>query len=339
MSYRPVEPLVLTDEDIKRLVSFPQALSVAEELLSNQGAGEVDMPPKVAVDLNRFGLESYCNSMPAYLHYTSLLGIKFGGGFSDNTRTGELPYMVQTLILASPVTGEPYALMSATYLTILKTGTETAVSGKFLARQDYALRVCVIGVGDQGQGNALSWAALDSQGDRKVGEITLVDLDIEKAESFAEELMRSFSGRVEVTSSIENAVSDCDVVVTTTTAREPIVKKEWVKKSGVYFASLGSNPELDPEIVLSAGKLVADNWVQNEHRGEFRELIAKGKITRSSLHAELPDIVAGKQPGRTGPDENIVASLIGLGSIDIATAWGAYLAAKEKGIGQRIRLM
>lgn len=339
MAFKKVETIVLTEDDIRSLVSFPEALRIAEELLSNQGSGAVDMPPKVALDLKGFGLESYCNSMPAYLHYKKLLGIKFGGGFSDNIRTGELPYMVQTLILANPVTGEPYAFMSATYLTILKTGTETAVSGKFLAKQDGELTVCVIGIGDQGQGNALAWAALDASGDRKVSEIRLVDLDTGKAERFAETLERSYKGKIQVSGSIENSVATCDVVVTTTTAVKPIVKKEWVKPQGVYFASLGSNPELDPQIVLTADKLVADNWVQNEHRGEFRDLIAGGKITRRNLHAELPEIVAGKQPGRANPRENIVGSLIGLGSIDIATAWEAYLAAKKKGIGQRVRLI
>ncbi|MCX6093996.1 MAG: ornithine cyclodeaminase family protein [Candidatus Bipolaricaulota bacterium] len=339
MTFKKVEAIVLTEDDIRSLVSFPEALSIAEELLANQGSGAVDMPPKVALDLKRFGLESYCNSMPAYLHYKKLLGIKFGGGFSDNVRTGQLPYMVQTLILANPVTGEPYALMSATYLTILKTGTETAVSAKFLAKQDGALKVCVIGVGDQGQGNALAWAALDAQGARKVSEIGLVDLDTGKAEQFAKVLERSYKGKIQVSGSIEKSVADRDVIVTTTTAVKPIVKKEWVKPQGVYFASLGSNPELDPQIVLSADKLVADNWVQNEHRGEFRELIATGKITRRNLYAELPEIVAGKQPGRVDPKENIVGSLIGLGSIDIATAWQAYLAAKERGIGQKVRLM
>lgn len=339
MPYKKVEAIVLHEDQISELITFPEALRVAEEELKNQGLGTVDMPPKVALELRKFGLDSYCNSMPAYLHYKNVLGIKFGGGFGENLKTGELPYMIQTLILASPHTGEPYAFMSATYLTLLKTGTETVVAGKYLAKQEGSLTVCIIGIGDQGQGNARSWAALDALGDREVREIKLVDLDIKKVEEFVKVLEQEYSKKITVFDNIEKAVVDCDVIVTTTTAEEPIVKKQWVGEEGTLFASLGSNPELEEAIVLSADKIIADNWIQNEHRGEFKKLIAAGKITKKNLHAELPAIVAGKAPGRERPDETIVASLIGLGAIDIAIAWKIYPKAKERGIGQVVRFM
>ncbi len=117
-------------------MTFPEALCIAEEELKNQGLGNVDMPPKVALELRKFGLDSYCNSMPAYLHYKDVLGIKYGGGFGHNLKTGDLPYMVQTLLLANPRSGELQAVMSATFLTILKTGSETVVAGKYLAKQE-----------------------------------------------------------------------------------------------------------------------------------------------------------------------------------------------------------
>lgn len=136
----------------------------------------------------------------------------------------------------------------------------------------------------------------------------------------------------------EKAVADCDVVVTTTTAREPIVQKQWVREEGVLFASLGSDPELEEGITLAADKIVADNWVQNEHRGEFKKLIAEGKMTKEDLHAELPTIVAGRAPGREAPEEMIVASLTGLGAIDIAIAAEIYTRARDQGIGQKVQL-
>jgi len=337
MRYKDVEAVVLTEQDIEGLITFSEALRIAEEELKQQGLGEVDMPPKVALELRRFGLDSYCNSMPAYLHYKDVLGIKFGGGFGENLKTGQLPYMVQTLLLTSPRTGELKAVMSATRLTVLKTGTETAVAGKYLAKQSGPLTVCIIGVGDQGQGNARSWAALDTLGDRDVREIKLVDLDVRKLETFAPVLESEYSKKITLSDSIASSVRDCDVVVTTTTATKPIVMKEWVRAEGVFFGSLGSDPELDEAIVLGADKIYADNWVQNEHRGEFKRLIAAGKIARTDAQGELPSVVAGKVAGREAASENIVASLIGLGAIDIAIAAEVLPRAIKEGVGQRIR--
>lgn len=198
--------------------------------------------------------------------------------------------------------------------------------------------MCVIGVGDQGQGNARSWAALDTLGVRDVQEIRLVDLDLEKVEDFVKVLQKEYSKKIVISNDIKKLVADCDVVVTTTTAKEPIVQKEWVREKGVLFASLGSDPELEEGITFAADKIVTDNWVQNEHRGEFKKLIAEGKITREDLHAELPTIVAGRAPGREAPEEMIVASLIGLGAIDIAIAAEVYAKARDQGIGQEVQL-
>jgi ornithine cyclodeaminase/alanine dehydrogenase-like protein (mu-crystallin family) len=99
------------------------------------------------------------------------------------------------------------------------------------------------------------------------------------------------------------------------------------------MASIGSFPEFDPQAILDADKLVVDNWEQNEHRGEFSKLIEEGKITRSEIHSELPEIIAGKVPGRESSSEMIAASLIGLGSIDLAIAWEIYKRAKADGVG------
>jgi ornithine cyclodeaminase/alanine dehydrogenase-like protein (mu-crystallin family) len=54
---------------------------------------------------------------------------------------------------------------------------------------------------------------------------------------------------------------------------------------------------------------------------------------------ELPDLVAGKIPGREKPDENIVASLIGLGSIDLGISLRIYENARSRGLGQLVTFM
>jgi ornithine cyclodeaminase/alanine dehydrogenase-like protein (mu-crystallin family) len=328
------ETLLLSESDVQRLVNYRDAVVLAEELLAEQGRGNVEMPPKQLVNLRKYGHQSYTNAMPAYLHYLGTVGIKWGGGFAANIREQHLPFMVQTLILNDPETGVPLAIMGASYLTSLKTGAETLVAGRHLARKDAPLVVTIVGVGSQGQGSALSWLAAHELGRVRVAELRLNDLYPEVAKRFAAQLESGASVPVHAVADLRSAVTGADVVVTATHAEKPIIDREWTGR-GVLFASLGSYPELDPEISLTADKLVVDNWEQNEHRGEFQELLATGRLTRTRFHGELPDIVAGRLPGRQRDDEVIVASLIGLGSVDLSFAHQAYLRARAQGVGAR----
>lgn len=333
-----VEVLFLSENEVKECITYKEAVRIAEEVLRKQGHGEVEMPPKQLLNLRKHGLNSYANSMPAYLKYLGISGIKWGGGFAANLKERKYPHMVQTIILASPLTGIPFAMMSASWITTLKTGSETAIAGKYLAAHDNGVVLTIIGLGDQGTGALEAWLALHDWGDINIKEIRLIDIREEAVQRATNSLKGRYEGRVSIPDSIEDAVKGANAIVTATHAEKPIVMKKWLVE-GVYVGCLGSYPEVDADAVLSADKLVVDNWEQNIHRGCFQYLIEEGKISRTDIVGELPDIVAGKAPGRERKDERIIASLIGLGSVDLGIAYKIWQNAKEKGIGQRVLFM
>lgn len=321
----------LSEAEVASCVNMRDAVPVAEEVLAGQGCGTVEMPPKVLLDLARFGYNSYCNSMPSYIDSRHVAGIKWGGGFAANYQLG-LPYMVQTLIMADPETGVPRSIMSATRLTNLKTGAETAIAGKFLAPRGKALTITIVGIGDQGHGNLEAWIAADQLGDVDVREIRLFDIEQAKAEGARVDVEGKWGKPVLVAGDLADAVSTSDVVVTTTTSRTPFVKAAWLHE-GMFLASLGSHQEFEDEAIHRADALVVDSWAQNEHRGEFKLLIERGEITRDQVRAELPAIVGGRAEGRRSPQEIILASLIGLGSIDLGIATIALANAEASNVG------
>lgn len=325
------QTILLTEQDVQSLVDWRTAVRVAEEVLSQQGKGNVLMPPKVLLSLRSEGVPSYSNAMPAYLKYLDVIGVKWGGGFEANLKT-ELPMMVILLIVADPQTGETYSIMSGTWITAAKTGCESSLAGKYLAQKG-PLNVAVIGIGDQGRGSVMCWGALHALGDIEIKEMRLVDLIPERAEKVAKEAEKEYGNlNVKVFDKVQPAVEDAHAIVTCTTSREPIVRRAWIRE-GAFTASIGSFPEFEDQVGLDADKLVVDNWAQNWKRGEFRNLMEQGKVTRDDLYAELPDIVAGKVPGRESPNELIASSLIGIGSIDIAIAWEVYQRAKARSVG------
>lgn len=321
----------LSEADVCRCVTMEDAVPVAEEVLAGQGRGTVEMPPKVLLDLARFGYDGFSNSMPSYIHSRRVSGIKWGGGFAANYALG-LPYMVQTLIMTDPETGVPRAIMSATRLTNLKTGAETAVAGKFLAPRGKPLTVTIVGLGDQGHGNLEAWVAAHRQGEVHVGEIQLFDINSAKSQQAAADVAGQFENPIHVVDDLGRAVSASDVVVTTTTSRTPVIKAAWIHK-GMFLASLGSYQEFEDEAIRQADVLVVDNWVQNEHRGEFKQFVQRGEIKHEDIRGELPSIVAGEVPGREDDEQIILASLIGLGSIDLGIATVALARAEASNVG------
>jgi alanine dehydrogenase len=324
--------LLLTEAEVESLMDWKTAVRLAEEELRQQGKGNVLMPPKQLLNLRSKGLDSYSNSMPAYLEYLGVAGIKWGGGYGENNKTGNLPYMMQVAVLNSPTTGEIHCIMGATWLTTTKTGSEAALSGKYLAKKD-DLVVAVLGAGLQGSAGVHCWLALDALGDVSVKEMRIVDLNQATAERVAAVARVAHPGKsIRTFNSIQPAVEGAHVIVAATTSTKPIVRRAWVRDDA-FTASIGSYPEFDSQIILDADKLVVDNWEQNSHRGEFKDLIEGGKITRDGILGELPDIIAGNVPGRQSSDEQIAASLIGLGSVDLAIGWEIYHRALAKGVG------
>jgi ornithine cyclodeaminase/alanine dehydrogenase-like protein (mu-crystallin family) len=132
--------------------------------------------------------------------------------------------------------------------------------------------------------------------------------------------------------SYREVVEGADIICTVTTADEPMIRKEWLKK-GSLVISAGSYQELDPKVVLSADKIIVDSWTQTSHRGELAKLVEAGKLGEKNIHAEIGEILAGKKKGREREDENILTVPIGLGSLDIGCAFEVYQKAVEKKIG------
>ncbi len=83
---------------------------------------------------------------------------------------------------------------------------------------------------------------------------------------------------------------------------------------------MGSYRETSFDVVRKADKIAVDQVGQSLHRGNVRELAEMGEITADSFDIIIPDVLAGKMPARTSPDERIYAQIIGTGMLDVAVA-------------------
>jgi len=110
----------------------------------------------------------------------------------------------------------------------------------------------------------------------------------------------------------------------------------WVKR-GAFIARLGSYQEVALELFLKADKLVVDRWQYVSYRvPEMIQLIKEGKLRREDVHAEWPDIVGGRAPGRESNDEIILYIALGIWGEYAAILPHVYRRAKELGLGRRL---
>jgi ornithine cyclodeaminase/alanine dehydrogenase len=109
-------------------------------------------------------------------------------------------------------------------------------------------------------------------------------------------------------------------------------------RPGTFIAAVGAdNPEkqeLEPELMASA-KIVVDILDQCASSGDLHHAIRAGAVSRSDVHAELGEVVAGKKPGRTSQKETIIFDSTGMALQDVAAAALVYEKAEQAGF-QRI---
>jgi ornithine cyclodeaminase len=222
--------------------------------------------------------------------------------------------------------------MEAGWVTALKTGASTTVTAATLARPD-AATVTIFGAGQLGR---MHLQALSQRFDLQ--RAIVLDIVPEEAEGYAAELGPALGFTVEAVplASRQEAVREADIVLTVTTGDQPLLERAWLRP-GAFVARLGSYQEIALDVITEADKVVVDDWHYVSPRiPELRSLIAAGQLGPDDVHAEWPDIVAGRRPGRESPDEVIVYIALGIWGEYAALLPEVYRRARALGLGQRL---
>jgi alanine dehydrogenase len=319
--------LLLSRSDVVRCIGAGRVVEIVEQVFRAHGEGRVVMPAKVTLDMSPLGLHRSVNAMPAYVQSQGAYGIKWIGGFVDNPARYGLPYIMAVMVINDPESGVPLAIMDAVEVTAFRTGASAAVAAKYLAART-ARVAAFVGCGQQGRAALTAVKTVLA-----LSEVRAYDVKRSAAETLAQEAESPTCTAI-VCDDLEGAANGADIIVTATLANEPLVRREWVKPGGLVV-KLGSFQELADELTLGADRMVVDHRQQCEHRGELPHLFRSGRMTQSDIDAELGDVVAGKAAGRTDGQQVIVATLIGMGSEDIAVGAEVYRQAVKKGLGAR----
>jgi ornithine cyclodeaminase/alanine dehydrogenase-like protein (mu-crystallin family) len=159
--------------------------------------------------------------------------------------------------------------------------------------------------------------------------------------SFSAKMSSHLGIEVTPAESAREAIRGQSIVITCTTAREPVVDGSWIEP-GVHLNVAGSNflskAEVDVETIRRASVVAVDSIDQARmEAGDLLPAIERGVINWESV-TELGRIVAGQVPGRTSTSDITLFKSVGIAIWDVAAALRVYSLAVERGSGDRLEL-
>lgn len=315
-------PLLLTEADVRAILTMPLALEAVETSFRRLGDGAAVSHPRRRLLIPGKAILNYMAASDAAGGY---LGLKI-----YSIARGVARFVVP---LFRAETGEMVALIEADYLGQMRTGAASGVAAKVMARED-ARTVAIIGTGLQARTQVEAVAHA-----RKFDLIRAFGRDAQKREKFAKEMTERLGVPVKPASSAEEAVRGADIVITSTTSKTPVVEGRWIEP-GMHISAIGSNfaekREIDTQAVQRCDVIAVDSVEQSKiESGDLIQAFA-GDESRWASVREFADIVTGKAPGRTNRDQVTLFKSNGIAIEDVVVAGKIYELARERGVGREI---
>jgi ornithine cyclodeaminase/alanine dehydrogenase-like protein (mu-crystallin family) len=318
--------LVLSYDEVSRLLPMDECIEVMEEALAALARGEMYLPLRFVVKPP--GAAGFIGLMPSYRGGDSpVFALKALNVMPDNPRRHGLDAHQGGVLLSDGETGQVTAFLNASAITEIRTAAVSAVATRALARED-ARELAILGAGVQARSHLEAMRAV-----RDFDQVRIYSRTPEHARSLAEQ------GAAVAVESAEEAVLGADVVVTATNAAEPVVLRPWLK-SGVHINAVGAClphiRELDTQTVADAAFFTDRRESAENEAGDFVIPHKEGAIGPEHIRAELGEVVAGMAPGRSSDDEITIFESLGLAIEDLAAADHVVRRARAEGVGVNV---
>ena len=286
-------PLYVTEAEVAELLDPADARLAVEASLLRLARGGVENPVRVRADLPG-GVFAVMPCVDRELGYA---GLKTYAWLPNGT-----PFLV---VLFSIERAELVAVVEADVLGQRRTAAASAVAAQRLARVG-ASTLGVIGCGRQAAAHVVALREALPSLDR----VVVFAPHAERLSAFCAQ------HGCEPAEDARDAGA-CDVVVTVTTSKEPVLRGEWLR-DGALLLGIGANDldsrEFDDAVLERAAFVCTDSRAQaREEAGDLMMLDVSG------VH-ELQDVVTGEVAGRTSDDDIVVFKSNGLAAWDLGVA-------------------
>lgn len=318
------ETRFLTSEDVSGLATPADYVSAVRDGYRQVGEGA---PAEPRTRLDSADPPGFLSNYVAILPDTGVMGgYTYAAGFGDRDA-----HFVTSLFDAG--SGRPLAIVDGASTNPFKTGAAGAVGVDELARAD-AGTVGVIGSGPQARGQLRAAATV-----RDLDAVRVFSPTREHRESFAASMDDHLEAALEPVADAADAVEGADVVITATTATEPVFDGDLLAP-GTHVTAMGQyspgKRELDHRTIQRATYVPDLRARAFQDAGSFLSALEAGVVDEGHVHAELGEVVAGVEPGRTREDEVTVFDSGGTGIETVAAANLLYERAVEADRGTTV---
>jgi alanine dehydrogenase len=308
-------PIYLTEAEVADLLTPADALDAVEGCFRRLAAGAIQNRPRTRLPVE----DGVFAVMAAADEELGLAGLK-----SYVWLAGGTPFAV---LLFDLERAELTAVIEADKLGQLRTGAASGVAAKYLAREG-ARTLGVIGCG---------W-----QAESQVACIREAVPSIEHVVAYCrtEERLREFCTRVGAEAGESHRdPGEQEIVVTATTAKDPVLRGEWLSP-GALVCAIGANEpgarELDNVVLERASFVCCDSREQAQlESGDLIEPVERGVLDWLEVH-ELQEVVAGEVAGRQAADDIVLFKSNGIAAWDVAIGAAAVERARERGVGREL---
>ncbi|WP_372912366.1 ornithine cyclodeaminase family protein [Salinigranum sp.] len=312
---------ILSDDDLARVLSLADLLPVVEEAFVKQGRGAVERPPRPHFPVGEGDTAGTALVMPAAIHSAATFTTKVATVHPSNPDRG-LPTVRAQVHVTDAATGETRATMDGDRLTNARTGCIGGLAARELAA-DPPVDLAVVGAGAQARWQTRAVAAATD-----VERVRVYSPTPDSRRQCAADLHEDGLD-AEAVDSPGAAVEGASVVVTATTATEPVFSGAdlapgtLVVAVGAYTAEMC---ELDETTVGRAAQVFADVPEEVVETGDVA-----GRLTVEGL-TPLSAVFEGRA-GRRSDDEIIVVASVGSAVLDAAAAEHVLERAEERDVG------
>ena len=314
--------MILSSEDVRRLVSIEEAIEVVASSYSELSEGGIQMPVRTVTDFDHDDLTIFYK--PSYMVSERIAGIKLLSQLRNGGRNGH-PTIQGIVMLIDAVNNTTCAIVDGTYLTALRTGAASGVATKCLAREN-ATTLVIFGAGAQSYTQFEGVCAV-----RNIKKAYVFDIRKETVDKFIH-TYRDSDVEIKYGDDISK-VSEADIICTVTNSVVPLFPREILKK-GVHINAIGSyapNMQELPDDIFKGTSLFVDHRQSCfSESGDIIIPLSKELLPENSFKGEIGDVLTGKIAGRSFDEEITIFKSVGLAVQDLATANYAYKKARSE---------
>jgi ornithine cyclodeaminase len=322
-----VKVLFANEADVHAVLTMEACIPLMREALATLARGDAVLPLRTKVALpDGSGL---LGLMPGYLGAPESFGLKVVSVMPGNHGT-EYGSHQGVVMLFGVAHGEPLAIVDGAAITAIRTAAASGAATAALARED-AGDLALIGAGAQARTHLDAMRAV-----RPLRRVRVWSRAAASAGRFAEEMTPRAGLPIEVCATAESTVRGSDLICTTTAAKEPVVRGEWLAP-GAHLNAVGAcfraNRELDTEAVRRARFFTDCRESCLNEAGDFLIPLAEGAIGEAHLLGEVGEVFLGRVEGRIGKGDVTVFESLGIALEDLASAHFIREHALRSGTG------